>query len=288
MLSVIIPCYQRSEIGANLPHTLAMIESCPAEVLVITPVSSGELHQAVEGLPNHRALRVFGVPSAAFNKCVCLNLGALRAEGDVLLTLDTDTILRAESLQEMLGCISETTFVSIARIVESQPDRARQRPAPESHIASIAKTTEILCKDGRRASFEYRTGTDGSRCAPGVLMVRTDDLVAVQGFNSGLGGWGFEDYDFQLRLQFLLGRRRVTVGEATHMTHPAPHAATTTQGANNFNNMQRAFENYARGEFLGSLRQDAVRLSDHLVEVKRGELNRTARLERTAILKFCG
>ena len=54
------------------------------------------------------------------------------------------------------------------------------------------------------------------------IFVTRNDFLAVDGMNSALAGWGFEDDDFLLRLQLGAGLRATAMGTVTHLTHDNP------------------------------------------------------------------
>jgi hypothetical protein len=122
-----------------------------------------------------------------------------------------------------------------------------------SFIAEIIEERTLVTTDGRRAVLRKRK-VGATRVGDGLVLVRKQDLTDAGGLNSKLVGWGYEDTDFQLRLQFLLGLERVDAGEVIHLTHP-----TTQRSLESWNrNMAQSFSNYARGHYLGTLEQDAL------------------------------
>jgi hypothetical protein len=82
--------------------------------------------------------------------------------------------------------------------------------------------------------------------------------------NSRLTGWGYEDTDLQLRVQFLLGVPRFEIGEIVHLTHDS-----SIREQNNWQaNFQACAENYRLGRYMGTL-DDDVKTYGHLLQALR-------------------
>ena len=107
---------------------------------------------------------------------------------------------------------------------------------------------------GATATIVHRVTRDGTRTGPGLVVVARKHFLAVGGFNSALTGWGFEDYDFQIRLQLMLGLKRRTFGRALHLSHESVDGRET-----DWRNQQTCLENYGRGLFTGTYRADIER-----------------------------
>ena len=117
-------------------------------------------------------------------------------------------------------------------------------------------------KAGRTATIEHRMTSDGTRTGSGLIVVDREHFIEVQGFNSQLEGWGFEDYDLQIRLQLLLGLKRKTFGEAIHLSHRSAFRRET-----NSRNEAACFSNYKQGLFHGTYADDVARLKDGAIEI---------------------
>ena len=105
--------------------------------------------------------------------------------------------------------------------------------------------------------------TNGTRSGVGLVLVRRKHFIAVQGLNSDLRGWGYEDFDFQIRLQLGLGLERISLGQAQHVSHPpSPTAALSPS-----RNIAIAWQNYAKGKLEGTFNSDVDRLKDKVVEL---------------------
>jgi hypothetical protein len=254
VVSVIIAWRNRTELAPALRQNAPVLNAVGAEVLIVNGGGDrSQLRELTENSSCHD-LRIVEVNTTrTFNKSACLNVGGYVSRGTHLFVLDADIIVTGSFLTRAVDEVTQGgCFVSLADVVESAPPKPRPYVAP-GFVRERVITTELTRPDGRSASLEYRTSTDGRRSGPGMVMVRREHFMAVHGFNSRLRGWGFEDNDFLIRLQLGLGLRRLTFGQASHLSHPpAPFRKHAR-------NIDICTENYARGQLHGTLTDDVKR-----------------------------
>jgi len=131
----------------------------------------------------------------------------------------------------------------------------------------------LLLQNGRTIEFEQdrRRFPDGSRGALGELLIGRKQFVDVGGMNSRLLYWGGEDLDFHIRVCAELGLRRKYLGEVVHLTHgdKTRMLLRASKAASSDFNLAVAYEQYSKGNFIGTLLQDeamytpAVRFVPH-------------------------
>ena len=257
-LSVIIPWRDRPELAEALQANASHLRRPGIEVLV---VNGGGDRRAIEQLLQSRGwpgiLEIHFASSEAFNKSECVNLGAFHAQGEALFILDADVVLTDGYLDQALKKIEAgDAFTSVAVVRESAPEKLPKRWDRASAIHETALIREFASTNGNTATMEFRMSMDGVRTGPGLVMLQRPHFVEVQGFNSNLQGWGFEDFDLQLRLQLLLGLRRETFGEAIHLTHELAARDRPDQS-----NEAECLENYKQGRLHGTYNADAARLA---------------------------
>lgn len=264
-LSVVIPWSNRPVLGEALAGNAGFLRKSGIEVIV---VNGGGARRQLERLAVDHGwprIRIVHIPSrAAFNKSECLNLGVSLARGRTIFVLDADVILTRGFIDRAIRTLREDApcFVSVAKVIESAPEMQAERWNPESAIRQRVEKTTLTAASGRVATFEYRSTRDGTRTGPGLVVAGRRHFIAVQGFNSNLKGWGFEDYDFQVRLQLSLGLKRKTFGRVLHLSHS--RVALPEGGARN---KAACLRNYNQGLFLGTYDADVRRLKDRAIEV---------------------
>ena len=257
-LSVVIPWRDRPELASCLAHNLPLLASLDAEMVVAScggdPALLGE---ALAGLSSP-ALRVIEVPAPRFNKGLALNLGAHAARAGRLFFLDTDVLLEEAFLPRALPRLDGRSFVTVRRVAESLPSPAAEAPG----LAEIAWSVELVARGGRKARVETNRVRfrDGSRGGPGLILLEREHFLAVDGMNSDLEGWGWEDLDLVARLQLALGLKRRTEGRAVHLTHgdEVRDLGGRSRGASEQANFAQCLANYRLGCFTGTYGDDVA------------------------------
>lgn len=255
-VSAIIPWRGRPELARTLRENHERLATVDAEILV---VNGGGDADAVRGLIRESGEEGVSLLDLAgmepFNKSGCLNVGVLHAKGDIILTLDSDVLLQNSFLEDAVSALQTGgCFVNASERLESDPAMQGERWNPKSKVTEQGSVYRIVAENGRTATYEYFSKREGARTAPGDVVIRREDYLAVGGFNSDLVGWGFEDYDFQIRLQLELGLERSSFGQVVHVSHEYGGGTTTLNA-----NKSLAHENYAEGNYVGSYEQDAAR-----------------------------
>lgn len=257
-ISVVIPWCDRPEIETTLVANQFVFSQHDLEIVIVN--AAGDCEALAEQLrrAGDTRVRAFYLPEARFNRSLCRNMGVFASKGQFVFLVDADIVLKSDLLADGLRILgSGSNFVAAERIVESKPKGIRARP----FLAERIVTTEYITTDGRRAVLRMRTSSLGGRPGDGIILARRSDLVEVGGLNSDLTGWGFEDSDLQLRLQFKLNLTRVEVGEVTHLSHENGQTEENAWEKNRYT----CTRNYIRAKYTGSLDRDARTWRDKMV-----------------------
>ncbi|HKV09756.1 MAG TPA: galactosyltransferase-related protein, partial [Thermoanaerobaculia bacterium] len=229
-----------------------------AEVVVASCGGDPPLLGETLGGISSPAVRVVEIPAPRFNKGLALNLGVYAARAGRLFLLDTDVLLDEAFLPRALARLDGRSFVTVQRVVESHPAPADEAPG----LAEIAWSVELVGRNGRKARVETNRlrFRDGSRSGPGLILLERGHFLAVDGMNSDLEGWGWEDLDLVARLQLALGLKRRTEGRAVHLTHgdEVRDLAGQSRGTSEQANFVQCLANYRLGCFTGTYGDDAA------------------------------
>jgi glycosyltransferase involved in cell wall biosynthesis len=261
---VVIPWKDRKEFATSLSRNAAIFREHNFEVIV---VNCGGDAQSLEEIL-HKIdvpISVIEVEETSFNRSLALNVGAYYSHAEVLLLLDCDILLHRTSLLDSLSRMESGRVVTIARVRETLAEPWEGARIGNGNIQEVivSHSSLLVWSDGRTTPVTNRCfyASDGSRAGQGQLLVRRSDLLAVEGYNSQLDGWGFEDIDILIRLQRVLSLRHLEVGEALHISH-GDRVRNINRGSrfsNNKYNCDLAYSNYSKGDFNGSLLQDVER-----------------------------
>ena len=263
-LSIVIPWCNRAELGWTIQHNAEAFRTLEAEVLI---VNCGGDAQELERLVSTTVLprlRLIDIPQTAFNKCLALNIGASLAEGRHLFFLDADILITPAVLGGIVERAHEHAFVTIQWVIDSAAVKR------EAGLAELIQMLELVWSDGERLSFEFTRsrGTDHARGGPGLVCMLKEHFVAVEGMNSALTSWGWEDLDLVVRLQAVHRVARMQWGEVTHLAHDdkSRNLAGTNRHVSARRNMSICYANYGRRNFLGTLSHDIAATRDRVVE----------------------
>lgn len=263
--SIVIPWCKRAEIARSLAANSEWLRDTEAEVLIVSSAcDAGALRELIKpcASPAIRLLHIEGVEH--FNKPECLNIGGFFSRSDWVMTLDADIILAPDFLDTSQTAIAgREGFTTVKEVVETGPDVRILPSDPHGAVLQRVITTQVVHENGHTASIEYSVDKHGTRSGVGLVLVRREHFIAVQGLNSNLRGWGYEDFDFQIRLQLGLGLERISLGRAHHVSHPPAATAAVSHSRN----IAIAWHNYSSGKLDGTFDGDVDRLKNQVIEL---------------------
>ncbi|HEX8561047.1 MAG TPA: galactosyltransferase-related protein [Pyrinomonadaceae bacterium] len=271
-LSIVVSWRDRAELGGALPGLLATAREVDGDVTVVNFGGSPEMLRAQLGerAPEVRVVEVRG--QEYFNKSCAQNLGAAHTTGALLFFCDCDIVLEPGDVKHLAGLLTTRpgTFGTLAGVRESQTNSRGGK-----HIVRFGYELLIVTADGRRLSIvdNEEDANDGSRQAPGLLMARRADFLSVNGYNSKLHGWGWEDQDMISRLTLGAGLERVVHGHAVHLSHDDHARVSNYPVADRWESRDRMFRqalaNYDEANFRGTYDLDVERIASQVVDAGR-------------------
>ena len=268
-LSVLVPWKDRDELEHTLELNRAAFEAAGAEALVLN--CGGDRAALVRmkqrlGIPY---LRLVETTQDTFNKSLGFNIGTRFARADRLFMMDSDVLLPPDLLVEMLRRLQDGVFVTVEWMQESaSPPMQREKPWTETIRTNVM---EFRFPDGTtRSVLTHRYSvTTQRRSGLSLLLLEKSSFLAVDGFHSGIGSWGWEDNDFHLRLQWRLGLKVVEHGTVLHLTHDDARRALggKTQMESLNANLLAAVARYEQGDLQGTCEADQAQWGEAAYEV---------------------
>jgi hypothetical protein len=265
-LSVLIPWCDRPEIRTTLAQNVPIFDRFGAEILILN--CGGDIEQlkmllSDVGSSSLAGIRIADLFRPQFNRSYALNIGAHMGRSSKLFVLDADVLLNAELVRDALEILERPAFVTVEKVFESQPfDDLFDPDSSKLKPVSVVRThfIDISLADGeniRIATFR-RDEVDGSRAGPGLMFLRKEHLIQVDGYNADLQYWGWEDLDLQVRLTKVLALEHREVGSVFHLSHGDGARALFGKNAQSANrsNMGACCERYAQGNFRGTYSRD--------------------------------
>jgi Glycosyltransferase like family 2 len=255
-LSVIITWCNRAELERTLAENGPLFDRYNAEVIVVNCAGSQANLRKILSRAQPGRLSCVNVQTTVFDKCLAINLGVSVAQSERLFLLDADILLTEDFLPTAFDIVGERHFFTVERVLESDP-----QPSPDNQLEEMKTHISFVSRDGRKAMATVRRGLgDDSRNAPGLVMLARKHFLAVGGMNADLRGYGWEDRDLLLRLQFALGLEERSAGSMIHISHKDEdqHVAWQDRQKSEQWNFAAVLKNYRAGHYAGTYHDDLV------------------------------
>lgn len=262
MLSIVVTWRDRDELAQALPSMRAAAESVDGEVVIVNFGGDPASLARQIGEPHDRCRVVSGPPQQYFHKAVANNVGARFARHANLFFCDCDIILPDGLTEALVSRLTDSPgrFATLAGVRETNVNSRGGR-----HVVSFGYQLDIKTADGRRLRIvdNEEDALDGTRQAPGLLLVRKQDFLAIGGYNGQLHGWGWEDQDMIARLTLGAGLSRLNEGHALHISHDdagriAAYPAVSSRWESRDRMFRTALANYDDANFQGSYVADSA------------------------------
>jgi hypothetical protein len=273
MLSIVISWRDRTGLHEPLARLQQAAERLAGDLTIVN--FSGDSALLARELNGHgQRVRVVDVGAQRyFNKSAAQNIGAAHSRWPVLFFCDCDIVVEPAVVEAITRELTSSPghFATLAGVRESL-----RNARGAGHLVSFGYQLRLATADGRRLEIvdHEEDARDGTRQAPGLLFVRREDFLAVDGYNSALHGWGWEDQDMIARLSLGQGLARVSRGHALHLSHDDGARVRHYPQADRWESRDRMFRtalaNYDRADFQGSYARDLALLAERVVVHERG------------------
>lgn len=258
MLSIVVSWRDRKELGRALPGLVASARLVGGDVTVVNFGGSRDaLREQLDGSDVH----VVELENQQyFNKARAQNLGAAHSAQPYLFFCDCDIVLEPATVAALVQRLHATpgTFATLAGVRESELNSRGG-----NHVVCFGYHLRIRTRDGRVLEIvdNEEDANDGTRQAPGLLLVRRSDFLSINGYNSRLHGWGWEDQDMIGRLTLGAGLTRIQDGVAIHLSHDdearmAAYPPFKDRWESRDRMFRQALANYDAADFRGTYDAD--------------------------------
>lgn len=269
MLSIIVSWRDRDELVEALPGLASATRSVGGDLTVVNYGGSrGRLARQLDGYPGGEVAIVEVSGERYFNKARAQNLGAGHSSHPYLFFCDCDVVLEGDTIRTLVERLESAPghFATLAGVRESEVNSRGGR-----HVVRFGYELRLRTADGRELTIldHEEDAEDGTRQAPGLLLVRRTDFLDVGGYNSRLHGWGWEDQDMISRLTLGAGLARIQHGTAVHLSHDDDARVQAYPLKDRWESRDRMFRqalaNYDRADFSGTYELDLRTVSARLV-----------------------
>ena len=256
-LSIIIPWYNRKELKTTLLKNMDAISKSDLELVIVN--CGGDNQWLMNNCANYfpASSRIVEIKNVCFNKSLALNIGVSQSSSSRLFFLDADIILRDIEFARVIKKISNKRFLTIGEVYESS--NLLENNEEVSKVSEIGYYTELVV-NGKSLNIETNrvSFSNNSRSAPGLILLTKKNFIGVNGMNSDLNTWGWEDLDLQIRLKIKYDLLQEKIGRVVHLSHgdEVRNLLNKSSAECEMKNFSICLSQYDRGNYLGTYVQD--------------------------------
>jgi len=268
MLSIIVTWRNRSELGHALQALVETARLLNGEVIIVNfGGNAAELERQI-GVFN-RTVKLVEVPDQIyFHKTKAQNVGAKFAAFPMLFFCDCDIILDPLAICDLVQAVKSRPghFATLKGVRETETNSRNAR-----NVVMFGYRLDIKIRNGRLLNIldNEEDAQDGTRQAPGLLLVRKQDFISINGYNGRLHGWGWEDQDMISRLTLGAGLSRLAEGYALHISHDDHARVSQYPQSDRWESRDKMFRQalryYDDDDFQGTFDKDAAELGSSAI-----------------------
>ena len=243
-VSLIIATYNWPEALDLCLSSIALQTILPDEVVIADDGSKEATTTYIQEKSKNFPCSVVHVwhEDVGFRLTVIRNKAIVNATGDYIIQIDGDVILNKHFVADHLCMAKEGCFATGSRIMMTQElslDLLKEKPVEISPFTKGLRNKLNAFRSSLLANyFRFRYKKDSPHYIKGCNMAFwKKDLLAVNGYNEDMTGWGYEDNEIAARL-INSGIRKQYLkfyGIVYHIYHPLSSHDRETINADIFN-----------------------------------------------------
>lgn len=227
-VTLLISTYNKPEYLRQTLASIARQTVLPDEVVIADDGSTDETRRLIEQFQTDFPVPIRHVwhPDTGFRKCEILNRAIAQSTGRYIIQTDGDIVLGRHFVADHLDVAERDCFVCGSRILLSEQITRRiltgKRIVPRLTDGKIGFWLNGLRIGRLRRYLAGRFGKPERGIRGCNTAFWRDDLIAVNGFNEEITGWGAEDAEMAFRMMNLGVRKKMLKmgGVAFHLWHP--------------------------------------------------------------------
>jgi len=257
-VSVVVVTYNWPQALQLVLRALARQSALPFEVIVSDDGSRTDTRDLLAATAQNFPTRLVHLwqPDDGARMSRARNRGIAAARGDYIVFLDGDMLAHREFIADHIAFAQRGCFVQGSRVLTGERCAARLLAEQRLDLGFFAPDIERRRHTLRMPALARAYARPHTREA-GIKSCNwgfwRDDLLALNGFNETMTGWGREDDSWGVALKTLAGKPFHLRGRLWHLWHP-PQARPDRRGRRR---SRRRLPGRHPGRRAGHLRRDA-------------------------------
>lgn len=206
-VSLIIATYNWTEALQLCLMSVLNQSVLPTEVIIADDGSTDDTKHLIDNMRNQFSCPLIHVwhEDLGFRLTVIRNRAIVKASSDYILQIDGDIILNKHFIEDHLLMASSGCFATGSRASLTQELTAKLFQKKQIHISLFSKGLKNKQNAFRNSIlsnyYRFRYKKDSPYYIKGCNMAFwRKDLIAVNGYNEDMTGWGYEDNELAARL----------------------------------------------------------------------------------------
>lgn len=160
-----------------------------------------------------------------FRKCAILNKSILKAKGSYIVQIDGDVVLHPEFIRDHRHFARPGTYCPAGRTLMNETLTREVMSTRRTRIRAFEKGMKRPINSLRLpwlARWIYPDGLSYKDVRGVNMAYWRSDVIAVNGYNEDISGWGYEDTEIAARLTFhgIKRRKLKFAAKQFHLHHP--------------------------------------------------------------------
>ncbi len=238
-----ISTYNRPDALAVVLESVRRQTQTPAEVIVADDGSGNETRRVIDGAKKSFPCPLIHVwhEDKGFRKCIIWNKAIVRTSCDYIVQIDGDCVLSSHFIEDHLRFARAGWFTCGSRVLLTRKLTEKVLSAKKFvRISAFSPGVANRINAMRLLTFSRflreRYGAKKPYISRGCNMgFWKEDLLAVNGYDERICGWGYEDAELEVRLIKYGVRRQVLkfAGVQYHLFHEENDRTNATKNIEN-------------------------------------------------------
>lgn len=183
--------YRKKNLISILNYLSWVIDS-ESEIILVEQDSESKINWLKDIKKSEKINHIFIKNSEIFNKGWGYNIGALNANGEVLIFHDSDIIIKLDSYRYCL---------SVLHNLQSKYDVVN--PYNKIYYMDESQSTNFINQNYNFNNLPFNDHIEPGVVSGGIFMIKKDKFLNIKGFDEECYGYGHEDTIFDIKMKLM-------------------------------------------------------------------------------------